>query len=162
LEEGIVTPDEVEALRTEHRLAEVRLLEVAESLRIAELEYERSKAVLEQATIRSPIDGVVTRRLLSAGELLSGSEAHEIVTVAQLDPLIVDVNVPIELWGSIAVGDRALVELVNLDYARTPARVQVVDRVIETASETFRVRLELPNPSLELPAGLRCRVAFKP
>jgi hypothetical protein len=30
--------------------------------------------------------------------------------------------------------------------------------VIDAASNTFRVRLELPNPNGALPAGLRCKV----
>jgi multidrug efflux pump subunit AcrA (membrane-fusion protein) len=33
-----------------------------------------------------------------------------------------------------------------------------VDRVIDAATNTFRVRLELPNPGGVLPAGLRCKV----
>ena len=38
------------------------------------------------------------------------------------------------------------------------AVVKTVDRVIDAASNTFRVRLELPNPNGALPAGLRCKV----
>ena len=37
------------------------------------------------------------------------------------------------------------------------ARVILVDKLIDGASNTFRVRLELPNPGLTLPAGLRCK-----
>ena len=33
----------------------------------------------------------------------------------------------------------------------------LVDRVIDGASNTFRVRMELPNADLSLPAGLRCK-----
>jgi membrane fusion protein, heavy metal efflux system len=36
----------------------------------------------------------------------------------------------------------------------------VVDRVIDAASNSFRVRLELPNPNYQLPPGLRCKVDF--
>jgi hypothetical protein len=32
--------------------------------------------------------------------------------------------------------------------------------VFDTASSTFVVRLDLPNPSYALPAGLRCRIRF--
>jgi len=32
--------------------------------------------------------------------------------------------------------------------------------VIDAASGTFGVRMELPNPKFRLPAGLKCRVAF--
>ena len=40
------------------------------------------------------------------------------------------------------------------------ARVKVVDPVIDAASGTFGVRLELPNPNYRLPAGLKCKVRF--
>ena len=40
------------------------------------------------------------------------------------------------------------------------AKVVVVDKVINAASGTFGVRLELPNAKKELPAGARCKVRF--
>jgi hypothetical protein len=40
------------------------------------------------------------------------------------------------------------------------ATVTVVDRVIDAASGTFVVRLELPNPDYTQPAGTRCRASF--
>ncbi len=40
------------------------------------------------------------------------------------------------------------------------ATVKVVDRVIDSASGTFRIRLELPNPSGKIPAGIRCTLAL--
>ena len=40
------------------------------------------------------------------------------------------------------------------------AAVSVVDRVVDPASSTFGVRLELPNPDHSIPGGLRCRVRF--
>ena len=44
------------------------------------------------------------------------------------------------------------------DRGEHVAAVKTVDRVIDAASNTFRVRLELPNPNGALPAGLRCKV----
>ena len=38
------------------------------------------------------------------------------------------------------------------------ATVRYVSPIADTASETFLVRLELPNPEQALPAGLRARV----
>ncbi|HVE52441.1 MAG TPA: hypothetical protein VNB23_03535, partial [Ramlibacter sp.] len=37
------------------------------------------------------------------------------------------------------------------------ATVTLVDRLIDGASNTFRVRMELPNGDHALPAGLRCK-----
>jgi len=41
------------------------------------------------------------------------------------------------------------------------AEVKIVDRVIDAASGTFGVRLELPNPGYRLQAGLKCKVIFQ-
>ena len=40
------------------------------------------------------------------------------------------------------------------------AKVTRVDRVLDAASNTFRARLELPNPDYAIPAGLRCKARF--
>ena len=38
------------------------------------------------------------------------------------------------------------------------ATVDAIDPVIDAASDTFRVRLVLPNPGNAIPAGIRCSV----
>jgi membrane fusion protein, heavy metal efflux system len=38
--------------------------------------------------------------------------------------------------------------------------VSMVDKVVDPASNTFRVHLELPNPNGAMPAGLRCKAQF--
>jgi len=40
------------------------------------------------------------------------------------------------------------------------AKVVIVDQVIDAASGTFGIRLELPNRKYKIPAGLRCQVNF--
>jgi multidrug efflux pump subunit AcrA (membrane-fusion protein) len=45
----------------------------------------------------------------------------------------------------------------NSSYA---AKVSVIDRVVDSASGTFRVRLDLPNPKGDIPAGVKCNVQF--
>lgn len=125
--------------------------------RLAELELQRAAAALSLRAIRSPITGVVTERLLSPGELV---RQNPILKVAQIDPLRVEVFAPVSLLGKIAVGMKAQVMPEAPVNGVHPARVTVVDRVIEAAGGTFGVRLELPNPDYRLPAGLRCRVRF--
>ncbi|MEO7940445.1 MAG: hypothetical protein ABIR55_17585 [Burkholderiaceae bacterium] len=38
--------------------------------------------------------------------------------------------------------------------------MQIVDKVVDSASGTFGVRLELPNPSGSITAGVKCKVRF--
>ena len=62
---------------------------------------------------------------------------------------------PATLFGAIRKSDRA--EVVPETSTRYfPAQVSIVDRVIDAASGTFGVRLELRNPEEAIPAGARC------
>lgn len=132
--------------------------EMETELQIARLELQEAEARLSMRTIRSPIHGVVVERLLSAGEYV-GEEP--ILEIARIDPLFVEVVVPVERFGSIKTGMKAEVrpELPG-SRART-AHVIIVDRVLDAASGTFGVRLRMPNPGHRLPAGLKCRVDFQ-
>ena len=107
--------------------------------------------------LRSPVRGVVVERILSPGDL-AGREP--VLKIAQIDPLRVEVFAPISLLGKIRVGRKAQVRPEAPVGKVHSARVTVVDRVVDAASGTFGVRLELPNPRYRLPAGLKCKVRF--
>lgn len=125
--------------------------------RLAELELNRSIAELNQRMLRSPITGVVVKRFLHPGEFVN---RNPILELAQLDPLRVEVFAPISLLGRLAVGMRGQVMPEAPVGGTHGARVTVVDRVVDAASSTFGVRLELSNPNYKIPAGLKCRVRF--
>lgn len=125
--------------------------------RLADLELQRTSAEVALRTIKSPVNGVVIERYMHPGEF---PKQEKILKLAQIDPLRVEVYVPVAMLGKIAVGRTAYVKLeppVTGEYA---AKVTVVDRVVDAASGTFGVRLELPNHDLKLPAGLKCTVRF--
>lgn len=160
VQEGLVSEEETSVFRTNARLAELDAQLAAENVRLAELDFERSRAQLRQGTILSPIEGVVTQRLLSPGEVLTKSGSGEVLTLAQLDPLMIELHVPLERYDEITQGQVATVQFIGIELGQHQAKVSVVDRIIDTASETFRVRLELPNPDYAIPAGLRAEVRF--
>jgi RND family efflux transporter MFP subunit len=146
--------DEVETKRI---LAEKEFQQAQDDKLMAELEFKRASEVVNRMIIRSPIKGVVVERLLSPGEYV---ENQPIMKLAQIDPLHVEVVVPVDHFGSVKVGMRATVKPEPPVGGAYTARVKIVDRVIDAASGTFGVRLELPNSDYKLPAGLKCRVTF--
>jgi RND family efflux transporter MFP subunit len=131
--------------------------EMETELRITELQLREAQEKLELRTIRSPVDGVVVERFLSPGEYV-----HEeaIMKIARINPLYVEVVVPVEKFGEIKIGMKAAVRPELPIQGKYTARVIIVDRVIDAASGTFGVRLEMPNPDYRLPAGLKCKVVF--
>jgi len=145
---------------TERVLAEMAREEAALERNLAELELKRAQAALERRTIRSPIKGVVTERALYAGEYVN--EQSHIVTLAQIDPLHVEVFVPIEYYGQLHAGSTAEIAPIEPVGGRHKAAVTIVDPVMDAASGTFGVRLDLPNPDGAVPAGIKCRIRFEP
>jgi len=154
---GGISFGEVDEAATAKALAEVAVQEATENKRLAETEMQRAVAELAVRTVRSPITGVVTERLLSPGEF---AKQTPLLKVAQLDPLRIEVIVPVAQLGKITVGMPA--EIIPEAPANSvyQARVTVVDRVVDAASGTFGVRLEMPNPRYRLAAGLRCKIRF--
>lgn len=140
------------------RVAESDLDQAEVSLKLARLETTRANEVLKQRTIRSPIDGVVVERTLGPGEYVF-DQAH-LITVAQIDPLNVEVSLPLTEFGKIRPGMRAEVYPEEPVGSRYTATVTIVDHVFDAASGTIGVRLEVPNPDYALPAGLKCQVRF--
>jgi RND family efflux transporter MFP subunit len=155
----VVSAEAFDEAETEASIARHSLREAELNLRLAQLEKERADAVLRQRSIISPIDGVVTEKALSEGEYRY--ETNHIVTIAQLNPLYVEVFIPIAYYGQTHPGAEAVVAPEKPVGGRYTGKVIVVDRVLDAASNTFGVRIELPNPSLALPAGLRCKVRFE-
>jgi membrane fusion protein, multidrug efflux system len=131
--------------------------EMETELELAELQLRQAEEEVKMHTICSSIDGVVVERFLSPGEYVG---EQPIVKIACIDPLYVEVVVPSEKFGTVTKGARAGVVLESPKAGRYTARVIVVDQVIDAASGTFGVRLQLNNPDYLLPSGLKCKVAF--
>jgi RND family efflux transporter MFP subunit len=155
LKQGGISEREVDEAKAQRDLNEIAVIEAQENRQLAELDLKRAEAALGLRTIQSPVDGVVTERLLSAMELVKQAP---IVKLAQIHPLRVEVFAPISLLGKIAVGATAQVFPEAPVGGAYSAKVTVVDPVVDAASGTFGVRLELPNPEGKLPAGLKCKV----
>ncbi len=143
---------------TETRVAKLQVQQEKENKRIAELEHNRAEAILQRRTIKSSVDGVVVERYKSAGEYV---EDDPVIRVAQLDPLHVNVVIPLDYLGNIKPGMQANV-IADIPGAETHiANVESVDRVADAASGTFGARLNLSNTEYSIPAGVRCRLVFQ-
>jgi RND family efflux transporter MFP subunit len=142
----------------DEKVAEAQLREAEMNVAQARVEAHRAIGLLKQRLVISPVDGVVTERALGPGEFRN-DQAH-ILTVAEIDPLRIETFLPISVYGHIKVGDTATIMPEQPVGGHYTATVTVVDRVLDAASGTVGVRLELPNPDLTLPAGIHCRVDF--
>ena len=154
-EKDFVSKTYLDKARAESGVAGGRTDQAQERRKLANRELELAAAQLDLRTIRSPVSGVVVERFMSPGEYV---EQKPILRLASIDPLRVDVLVPAIAFGQVEPGMKGSVVPELLKTGQRIAVVKSVDRVIDAASNTFRVRLELPNPDAAIPAGLRCKV----
>jgi RND family efflux transporter MFP subunit len=153
-----ISAHEKDQAATEILLTQYRLEKARENHALAQLELKRTEALLGRRWIKSPISGVVVERYVSPGEYVAN---QPLLRLAQLDPLRVEVVVPAQMFGKIKPGMTATVVPELPEYGEQTATVTIVDKVIDSASSTFGVRLELPNSEQTMPSGLKCLVRFK-
>jgi len=147
-----------ETLREENLMSEQEYDEMVTEQTLAKLECREKQRILGQRSIYSPIDGVVVERMLSPGDYI---ENQQIFKILALDPLYIETVLPVEMFGKVKIGETYEV---FLETFTDPFMVKVsnVDRVVDKASSTFKVRLILKNPGYRIPSGLKCRVEFAP
>lgn len=160
-EDSFVSLGAIEELRTTLKISEYALIASEEARLLASKEEARAQALFDQRTISAPFAGVVVERYLSPGELVYRANEGRILRVAQTDPLRVEVIAPASIAKTVRVGQRANILLDSATGGQLQATVTVVDPVIDAASGTLGVRLELPNPDRSITAGSRCRVVFE-
>jgi RND family efflux transporter MFP subunit len=158
--QGFISANSRDEALADLQLASEELRRVRESQQLAELEAKRSAEVLAMRTIRSPLNGVVVEVLLKPGEFGAISFKDPIMRLAQIDPLHVEVVLPVSAYGRVKARQFATVVPEQPVGGSYRTRVAVVDPVVDAASGTFGVRLELPNAKRAIPAGVRCKVRF--
>lgn len=143
---------------TDVLLARTDLNDAKENMELTIIERDRAEYILGRRTIYSPINGVVVESFLDKGE--SVDDSRPIMSIAEVDPLNIEVILPVEQYGSVKVGSFADVTPVISGGTAQKVKVVIVDRVIDAASNTFGVRLLLPNPDHKIPGGVRCDIKF--
>ena len=155
--EDMVASQEYERVKTEAEIANLQLREAEDNRILAYLELLQSEANLNQRSIRSPIDGIVVDRYKTKGEYI---DDKPIVKIVNIDVLHIEALLPVEFVGKVQEGMNASISLIPEYYGVHEAEVTLVDKIVDAASGTFRVRLELDNAQHEIPSGLQCEVDF--
>ena len=146
---------------TDKRIAESELRDAVDNLKLYGLEHKRQLEIIRLKTISSPVNGVITERILNPGEFAeAGVGRKPLLKLAEIDTLYVEVLLPAQAYGKVKLGSMIKVTPEIPADASYHASVKVIDRVLDAASGTFGVRLELNNPQRKILSGIRCRAVF--
>lgn len=157
LSKKFISQQAVDQIKTETEISLQKYMQSIEQQKIAKNELNIANAQLSQRYIRSPFNAIITDRYISAGERV---EEKPIVRIAQIDRLRVQVVMPVAYFGKVKLNDVATITPEFPDAPTVSGEVSLIDKMIDAASNTFRVQLELDNADLALPAGSRCKADF--
>ncbi|MCA9293842.1 MAG: efflux RND transporter periplasmic adaptor subunit [Phycisphaerales bacterium] len=135
-EGGGVTDIELNRATNASRGAEANLSRMKQHL-------TEAQTVLEYATIRSPIDGIVVDKRINSGDTVSPGQ----VVVTVLDPTRMQIvaSVRESLSRALHVGDQVMVQIDVLEHACTGLVSEIVPEA-ESSSRTFQVKVTGPCP----------------
>lgn len=148
-------------LEVEHARLDVKIADL--SLKVAQFQHEQNKRKYDEAKIRvenmslkSPISGRIEKIHVETGE--SVNALADVVRVVQIDPLWMDVPVPLAKAKKLKCGRTAKVKFPDSNTS-VEGRTTYIAAVADAASGTLRVRVEVPN-KVSRPAGEHVRVTF--
>jgi len=152
------------AHKREVDLAEVRLREGEAAMRGVMAEHQQLAADLrvEQERLESlrfvaPFSGVILERLSEPGTALRVGDG--VYRVAALDPLRVELPLPVELYEVLKQGASYRLAAAGPINDELIATLTTIRPEIDSASATFVATFEIGNPELMLPAGFRVHLA---
>lgn len=120
-------------------------------LEVLETQYNN---IMENTQLLSPIDGIVTARNYDNGDLYAGAA---ILTVEQIRPVKLLVNVSENYYSKVKKGDKAIITLDALPGEKFTATVSLKYPTINAATHTFPVELMLANSDEKVRPGMFAR-----
>lgn len=149
---------EQDYLLARHAWHEAEIAEQSARQKLASLGVSASASGnLTRFEIRSPIDGVITDKKISVGEVLK--DDANIFVVADLSTVWVEMTVYAKDLNAVKPGQKADVQATSFE-ARAAGRVSYVGNLVGEQTRAAKARVVLPNPDGLWRPGLAVSVAL--
>ena len=121
-----------------------------------EATYNLAKLELSYTEIRAPINGVISQRYVKVGNTINVNDITFQVT--SFEPLMVYLHVPEREYRRIRQGQTAVIEVDALQGSEFEATVARISPVVDPATGTFKITVEVSDPTRRLKPGMFGRV----
>ncbi len=146
--DDVVSRQQYEKMKLNHDIAVSRAAQAKAGLGTA-------RGQLRYATVTSPINGVVTRKLASEGDI--AAPGHPVLLVENTALMQVQTAVSETLYKHIRPGQNVMVELDDQEKALS-ARVASLSPAADPMTHTYTIKLDVSAPGLK--SGAFARVLF--
>ena len=106
------------------QLAQSQLTQAVAAKESLEIQIANAKETLKDTAVKSPIDGVVSSRMIDAGEMVGGAIAP--FTIIQMDKVFVDVNVSEQIINKIEKNQKVDVYVASASSNKFVGRIAAI------------------------------------
>ena len=155
-----------EVARSKVKMDEAQVKVAEAAVAAAQAEIETLNMIVQYARVVAPLSGVVTERFVDPGALVqaastSRTQAAPLVSIARLDKLRVVADVPEPSVRFVKPGSEAIVQVEGYPGEAFPARVARMSTVLDPASRTMRIELDVSNLDRRLRPGMTAKVSLE-
>lgn len=143
-----------ESLAKRGNLAKLQLDSSRTALMTAQSQLESARAELDRLQVVAPFDGVLDRVTVESGS--SVQQGAEVATLLALDPIIAVGEVSERSLGSIKIGSKAQVRLVNGGI--TEGTIRYISKEANAQTRTYRVEVAIANGDAAIPSGMTTEI----
>ncbi len=147
--------ERAQRLHDQSVISEEQWIAARSDWQVARAQRDRAQLEWEHCAVKAPFAGVVALRKVQRGEMVK--EGDLLFRVSDPDRLRAELLLPESRLGTVRVGQSVMLRPVA-GGAPTAARVTRVNPLVDAASGTFRVTIDVDNRAARLPAGVTVRV----
>ncbi|BCJ87813.1 efflux RND transporter periplasmic adaptor subunit [Effusibacillus dendaii] len=136
------------------------------SVKVAAAQLEQARANLavvqnqyNEATITSPVTGTVVSKDADMGTFV-GTQTS-VVTVAQVDPVKVNLNIPETIIANVTPGLPVTISVQSLGNETIKATLSRVSSVVDQNVKAYPAEVVIPNPEGKLKSGMVAQVTIE-
>ena len=139
-------------MQQEKVVSDSEALDARVKMDLARLQLSEAEVALDKRVLRSPISGVVTRRLHKAGEAID--EFAPALVVVNISKVYLETYLPSARFTEVKVGQPVEISVATLPGKKFTGTIEFIAPVIDPASNEFRIKVLLPNENGELRSGM--------
>lgn len=124
-----------------------------------EIQIANAKETLEDTAVKSPIDGVVSSRMIDPGEMVGGAIAP--FTIIQMDKVYVDVNVSEQIINKLKKGQKVDIYVSSASSTAFKGTITAISPAADERTFTYPVKIEIDNKDGLLKPGMFAQVKFE-
>lgn len=125
----------------------------------AQAAVAKQQALLDKRQLRAPFSGRIGILSLTPGSYVNAGSP--VVTLQQLDPVLVDLNVPQDKLGQVQAGQAVALSLDSFPEHPFRGEITAISPKLDPATRNVQIEASVPNPDELLKPGMFASVAIQ-